>query len=213
MIADNKPLSVTCKILALSAMELHDQLALAAAVTEQVGLKDQDVGYVGGGDGVGHEEVLDRHASLAMTKQPSGVELSIWAVRRLAVSISTGILCVSLGPRTAVAPIGFRRLSQGHSLLSGDPVNCLFLQVRSLEQNVDLAAMHGTRNPARNACRNQRRLSQRLWDFNHHVHIAAFGFIIYARPKQHDPRTIAQHGLCCGFDDVDLGRGQAHGLI
>lgn len=74
MIADNKPLSVTCKILALSAMELHDQLALAAAVTEHVGLEDQDVGAVGGDDCVGHEEVLDCHASLAMRKQPSGVE-------------------------------------------------------------------------------------------------------------------------------------------
>lgn len=49
--------------------------------------------------------------------------------------------------------------------------------------------------------------------FDIQVHIAAFGLVIYARPKQHDPRTIAQHGLCCGFDDVDLGRGQAHGFI
>jgi hypothetical protein len=55
MIADNKPLSVTCKILALSAMELHDQLALAAAaVAEHFGLEDQDVGDAGGGDSVGH---------------------------------------------------------------------------------------------------------------------------------------------------------------
>lgn len=55
MITGNKPLSVTCKSLTLSAMGPHDQLGLAAAaVAEHFGLKDEHIGDVGGGDCVGH---------------------------------------------------------------------------------------------------------------------------------------------------------------
>ena len=83
-------------------------------------------------------------------------------------------------------------------------------QVWRLDHNVNLSAIHGTRNTCRKAGSQLCRFTNRHIELEQQVHISATRLIVNARPKQPYPRVLSRQLGDTRAYCMNLFRGEPH---